>query len=82
MRITIEIDGAAEQPSSQDCPPPVPRPEPVAGVDMGPAPNTGGTSTGQPPTSAGQPLPSTDQPYPTDTSSTSTDQAAGAAPTM
>jgi hypothetical protein len=78
MRITIEIDAGEEQSSSQECPPPVPRPEPVAGVDMGPAPNTGGT--GGPPTSAGQPLPSTDQPYPTDTSSTAGDQAAGTAP--
>ncbi|MDQ0847392.1 hypothetical protein [Streptomyces sp. V1I6] len=81
MRITIEIDDAAEQPTSQDCPPPVPRAEPVAGVDMGPAPNSG-APTGQPPTSPGQPLPSTDQPYTTDTSSTTTDQAAGTAPGM
>ncbi|MFI6417312.1 hypothetical protein ACIBG6_07850 [Streptomyces sp. NPDC050842] len=81
MRITIEIDGAAEQSSSPDCPPPVPRPEPVEGVDMGPAPNSG-ASTGQPPTSPGQALPSTDRPYATDASSTTTDQAAGAAPTM
>ncbi|MFE5712543.1 hypothetical protein ACFQ7J_17255 [Streptomyces sp. NPDC056501] len=81
MRITIEIDGAAEQPSSPDCPPPVPRPEPVEGVDMGPAPNSGG-STGQPSTAPGQSLPSTDQPYATDSSATGTDQAAGTAPAM
>ncbi|MEV6330540.1 hypothetical protein [Streptomyces sp. NPDC051909] len=81
MRITIDIDGAAEQSSSQECSPPVPRPEPAAGVDMGPAPNSG-APMGQPPTDPGQSLPSTDQPYTTDTSSTGTDQAAGAAPAM
>ncbi|MFF8836961.1 hypothetical protein [Streptomyces sp. NPDC015130] len=81
MRITIEIDGAGEQPSSPDCTPPVPRPEPVSGVDMGPAPNSGGP-TGQPSTSPGQSLPSTDQPYATDPTSTGTDLAAGTAPTM
>lgn len=74
MRITIEIDGAAEQPSSQDCPPPVPRPEPVAGVDMGPAPNSGAA--------AGPPPASSDQAYTTESPSTATDQSAGSAPAM
>ncbi|MFD0151781.1 hypothetical protein ACWGQ4_19575 [Streptomyces sp. NPDC055721] len=81
MRITIDIDGAAQQSCSEDCPPPVPRPEPVAGVDMGPAPNSG-VPTVQPPTAPGQSLPSTDQPYTTDSSSTGTDTAAGTAPAM
>jgi hypothetical protein len=81
MRITIEIDGAPAQSSSQECPPPVPRPEPVAGVDMGPAPNSG-VPSGQPPNSAGQPLPSTDQAYPAELPPTATDQSAGTAPTM
>ncbi|MEU3689966.1 hypothetical protein [Streptomyces narbonensis] len=74
MRITIEIEGVAEQPSFQEGPPPVPRPEAVAAVDMGPAPNPDAKAT--------QPLASTGQGYATGPSATGAGQSAGSAPAV